>query len=142
MSTIKELEENSFNWIVVALSAVGRIFESTTDEGFRVVKFKSDDRKNNVILCPQGNLCDDPDCKFHHLHYDISKISENYVLCPHNTECKISECKYRHTNDMHDLLNRLDKRFSNDPDEYRKYIDIMITTIILEQMNYKKRESQ
>ena len=124
MSIIKDLEKNSYRHSVVALTAVGRIFETITDEGSCVVKFVTDNGEDKV-MCPHGDLCDNPDCKLHHLHCDVDRISENYVLCPYNTDCKDLKCEYRHTKYCRDSMNELFLCSTLFQDDYYDYVNML-----------------
>ena len=126
MSTIKDLERNSFHHIVTILAAIGRIFEFTPLDHSSVVKFKTPDGEEKV-MCQRGDLCDDPECKHHHLHHNMSQISENYILCPNNLNCCDLDCKYRHTHGCCILMNSFNHHYLQYPYIYQEFIQDLIS---------------
>ena len=126
MFTIEDLKKVSFHSVVVALAAIGRIFEFTTIKGDIGVKFKTNEGKTRV-LCQNGDLCENHNCKLHHLHNDIEKISENYILCPDNLDCKDILCKYRHTNRCLESMDLDNRCYVHHPAKYQIMINYLIS---------------
>ena len=96
----------SFPLIVDALVALGRIQykPETVVRGRWIPAHLAFNPHGDmwVTLCKNGNLCSDPDCRFHHLNHDYFSISQDFARCsgfgPHGTDvCSFpDECYYRH----------------------------------------------
>ena len=128
MNPIEILKRNSYRCVVDALVAAGRIYETKSSRGTRGASFVTSDGRVKV-LCLSGVLCRDPNCRFHHLHEDVDKMSKNHRLCWSNERCSRTDCKFRHTIRCRELMDLIDSCFVHCPWIYHIFVGQLMAAI-------------
>ena len=128
MNAIEILKRNSYRCVVDALVTAGRIYETVSPNGARGASFVTSDGHVKV-LCLSGDMCHNPNCRFHHLHEDVDKMSKNHRLCRFNERCTRADCKFRHTNRCRALMDRINDCFTNYPRNYYFFVGKLMAAI-------------